>query len=667
MKKPFRVALLAATLPYCLFRTTLAAASGEEPPYTPVPTLDAVVVTAPRMSSPLLIETDPKRPRQPLPPSDGAGFLKNVPGFTMIRKGGIDGDPMFRGQAGSRLNILIDGSPTLGGCNMRMDPPTAYVFPEAFDRVTILKGPQSVINGGALGNAMAATVSFERDTGRFDAPGVRGDVSFLGGSAGRLDQLSDVTAGFSEGYLRAIATRGVSGDYEDGSGNEVHSRYGRHSGTAIVGWTPDADTLLEATVETSRAYAAYGDRMMDGAKFDRSSQRLRFVRENISPLVTSLKADFHHDHIDHVMDRFSLRSWTGGMMAALSNPDRETTGGSLKMELAPTEGLTVTVGVDTNHDHHSTRTLSAAEYLSGVDYRSKTRVPDFDFRTYGVFAEARQELSNADRVVGGYRFTHVSTQRLGTATNPSDDDNLHSGFARYERDLDIGLPVTVLVGLGHAERAPDYWERTKLFGLNNERTTQLDIGASHRSKDWRVTASLFAAHTDDYIIISDTTARNVDAATWGGEIDASHALTDAWTVDASLAFTWGRNTSDGKPLPQMPPVEGKLGIRYDDGEFLGGIVARMVAAQNRTDVGWGNIIGTDLGDTGGFATFSVNAGWRPKEGVVLTAGIDNILDKTYAEAVSRGSTATLVSDGYTQTTRVNEPGRTLWVKGTVSF
>ncbi len=43
--------------------------------------LDEVVVTATAMSAPLLVETDPTIPRQPLPAHDGADYLKNIPGF----------------------------------------------------------------------------------------------------------------------------------------------------------------------------------------------------------------------------------------------------------------------------------------------------------------------------------------------------------------------------------------------------------------------------------------------------------------------------------------------------------------------------------------------------------------------------------------------------------
>jgi len=48
----------------------------------------------------------------------------------------------------------------------------------------------------------------------------------------------------------------------------------------------------------------------------------------------------------------------------------------------------------------------------------------------------------------------------------------------------------------------------------------------------------------------------------------------------------------------------------------------------------------------------------------LSAGVDNLFDKTYAEHLSRAGS--MVS-GFTQTTRVNEPGRNLWVKANVAF
>jgi len=57
--------------------------------------LESVIVTAPRMSAPLLVVMDPKQPHQPVPAHDGADYLKAVPGFAVIRKGGTTVIPCF--------------------------------------------------------------------------------------------------------------------------------------------------------------------------------------------------------------------------------------------------------------------------------------------------------------------------------------------------------------------------------------------------------------------------------------------------------------------------------------------------------------------------------------------------------------------------------------------
>jgi len=626
--------------------------------------LDDVVVTAPRTAAPLTVETNPKLARTPLPAADGAGYLKSIPGFSVIRKGGSSGDPVFRGMSGSRLNLLIDGTPLLGGCGMRMDPPTSYIFPESYDRITVLKGPQGVIHGGG---AVGGTVLIERNTPRFTEPGVRAQASALYGSYNRNDQMLDATAGMREGYVRFIGTHAQSDDYRDGNGDRVHSRYSRESGTAILGWTPDATSTLEASVDVSEARAAYADRMMDGSVFDRQGLRFKYTETDISPTVTKFEAHGYYDYVDHVMDRYNLRTFSGGMMAVLNNPDREVLGGQALIELAPFAGTTVTVGADFNHDEHTGRSLSAVEYRTGVSYQDKMRTPDLTAVTTGFFAEAAQELDQASRLVGGYRVNMTRVVDETSAAKPRDHDTLHNAFGRYEREINLGAPVTAYVGLGHSQRTPDYWERKRNFSLAPERTTQLDVGVLHEGEKLRASLSAFYAHIDDYMLLSATTGKNIDAATVGGEAEVSYRFLPSWTIEATLSLVHGENLTDDKPLAQMPPLEGTLALRYDDGTFLGGVLARAAAGQDRVDVGWGNIVGSDLGDTGGFAVFSANAGWRARQGLVISAGVDNILDQTYAEHISRPVDTSVIADGYQRTTRVNEPGRTFWIKGSLLF
>src|SRR5690606_31301548 len=80
-----------------------------------------------------------------------------------------------------------------------MDNAMSYIAPETYDRLTVIKGPQTVLWGGG---ASAGTVRFEREIPYFDRPGVRAQGSVLAGSSGRNDQVLDLTAGTPRGYVR---------------------------------------------------------------------------------------------------------------------------------------------------------------------------------------------------------------------------------------------------------------------------------------------------------------------------------------------------------------------------------------------------------------------------------------------------------------------------------
>ena len=119
----------------------------------PVPeetvTLSPVTVTGTQQQKANSVTFNPKAALQPLPAGDGADLLQSVPNMSIIRKGGSSGDPLFRGLGGSRLSINADDQFIYGGCGMRMDPPTAYIHPNSFDKVVVTKGPQTVTQGSS--------------------------------------------------------------------------------------------------------------------------------------------------------------------------------------------------------------------------------------------------------------------------------------------------------------------------------------------------------------------------------------------------------------------------------------------------------------------------------------------------------------------------------------
>ncbi len=655
--------------------------------------LEEIVVTAVRMEQALTLLTDPKAPRQPLPAHDGADYLKTIPGFSVIRKGGADGDPVFRGMAGSRLSLLVDGEMILGGCSNRMDPPTAYVFPETFDSIKVIKGPQTVQYGP--GNS-AGVVLFERERDRREQTGWKANGSALTGSFGRADVVADLSAGTEQAYIRGAGTYARQGNYSDGNGTEIHSKYERWSTQFAGGWTPDDDTTIELSSAFSDGEAAYADRDIDGSKFARTNVGLKFIKENISPSFQKLESQVYYNYVDHVMDNYSLREPTGMLATRRAmNPDRKTTGYRVTATLVPSESIDMVFGTDGMENEHANRMSMNQDMMP---YEEMARTDDARFRQLGLFGEMTYSFTEQQRVIGGLRLDswHGRDQRdnvqltmMMTMPNPTADETrketLQSGFIRYEQDLSV-IAGTFYIGVGHNERFPDYWElisketadSVSAFNVDPEKPTQLDTGLVFRTDHFNGGVSFFYNEIDDFILIqsgvtkpagmmgtrSATIARNIQAHTWGMEADASYALSPNWSVSATLASVRGTNETDDTPLAQIPPLELRFGTSYTQETWSVGALWRVVDDQNRFDLNKGNIVGQDIGPTEGFNVFSINAGWKPVPALLVSAGVDNLLDQDYAEHISRAGASL---PGFDQTTRVNEPGRTYWLKAQLAF
>lgn len=653
--------------------------------------LSPSVITAVAQSSPLTVVTDPKQPRQPIPASDGADYLKTIPGFSAIRNGGTNGDPVLRGMFGSRLNILTNGTTMLGACPARMDAPTSYISPETFDKLTVVKGPETVIWGPG---ASAGTIRFDREPERFGELGMRVNGSLVAGSNGRFDRVLDAAAGGPLGYVRVTGNKSQSDDYEDGSGNTVPSRWNKWNGDVAVGWTPDADTLVELTAGKGDGEARYAGRGMDGSQFKRESLGLRFEKSNIGEVLDKLEAQVYYNYADHVMDNYSLRTPSGtGMMAGpmASNVDRRTLGGRLAATWRWDDFKLIT-GVDAQTNEHRER--------SGMGINTYDEQPwdkDAVFHNYGAFGELTWYAADRDRVITGARLDRASVKDYRQTTgsgmmampNPTADDTradtLPSGFARYEHDL-ADTPTTLYVGLGHVQRFPDYWELfspdkgptgsvNAFDSIKPEKTTQLDFGAQYEDEKLKAWASGYVGVIRDYILFDylpggmmgrTSQARNVDARIMGGELGAAYALTSNWTADGTLAYAWGKNTTDDTALPQMPPLEARFGLTYEEGDWSAGGLWRVVAHQGRIAENQGNVVGYDFDESPGFAVFSLNGAYKLSKHLKVSTGVDNLFDKDYAEHLNLAGNAGF---GYpaNDPESIHEPGRTFWTKVDFSF
>lgn len=664
---------------------------GQSPPAPAVTALDTIIVTGVAPSAPLTYVTDPKQPRQPLPASDATDYLTTIPGFSSIRNGGSNGDPVLRGMFGSRLNILTNGSTMPGACPSRMDAPSSYISPENFDSLTVIKGPQTVLWGPG---ASAGTVRFDRKAPGFTGPDLVFDGAVTGGSWGRNDQAIDLTAGNERLYGRVSYNHSHSQDYRDGRGDHVASRWDKWNGDITVGFTPDADTLFELGAGVGDGEARYAGRGMDGTKFARESASFRFSKENIGDVLAGVEVQAYYNYADHVMDNYKLRKFKpgGGMnMPMASNVDRRTRGGRVAATFTFGENVDLVTGVDYQDSDHRKRSAMGM----GATYASKPWDKDANLRNTGVFGELTWRATDQSRLIGGIRLDRASAKDFRPSTgsgmmampNPTAGTRrkatLPGGFLRYEYDL-ASVPATLYAGVGHVQRFPDYWElfspKTGPDGsvnafdaLRPEKTTQLDIGAQYKTDVLDAWISAYAGRIDDFILFdykaggmmgSMTQARNVNAHIAGGELGANYRLSSSWQIGGTLAYAWGKNRSDGRPMAQIPPLEANLNVRYEQGPWSTGAVWRLVAKQTRYAVNQGNVVSKDFGPSAGFGTLSLNGSYAFSKQVKLTVGIDNVFNKTYTEHLNLAGNAGF---GYAADTAINEPGRTGWARLSLQF
>jgi len=639
--------------------------------------LAPIVVTAQQGNDAhgLIVHADPKQPTQPIPAVDGAAYLQSIVGFNQIKNGGANGDVTFRGMFGSRIKILTDGTENLGACPSRMDNPASYVSPESYDKITVVKGPQTVQYAHT---GSAATVIFEREPEQLtSAKPYRGQASVMLGSYGRLDQNVEAAVGDETKYARLNANRSIADSYQDGAGNTVPSDWEKWNADLALGWTPNEDTWVELKGGKSDGEAVYAGRSMDGSKFARESLGLHVEKKNISEVIKKVEAQVDYSYNDHVMDNFSLRKFNpadGMSMPMASNVARRT----LNARVAMTQDwgkLQLISGIDSQKNEHTKRSGSLMS-----PYQNKARVGDMEFESYGAFGELSYVFNDQHKLVTGARVDQAKIDNLATDTERK--ETLPSGFVRIESEL--AEHVKTYAGLGYVERVPDYWELfstkyhqstgTTFADLENEKTAQFDAGYQYEQGAFKSWASVYAGLIQDYILVAYTPtgsmgrleakSRNVDATIAGAEAGLAYQLTDQIQADISAMYAWGENTTDHTALPQIAPLEGRFNLRYVQEKYNLGLLWRVVAAQDRTSYREGNIIGYDLEDSKGFGTLSLNGTYNIQKDLDLSVGIDNVLNKNYAEHLNK-----LGSSGfdYAATEQFNNIGRNYWARISMKF
>jgi len=157
---------------------------------------------------------------------------------------------------------------------------------------------------------------------------------------------------------------------------------------------------------------------------------------------------------------------------------------------------------------------------------------------------------------------------------------------------------------------------------------------------------------------------NVDAKIYGFDARFTYRLNARWTLDGVAGLVRGRRRDTGDNLYRIAPPRLTLGLERRDGMSSLRLESVVVARQDklaRSLLDADNLAGRiDTGDVPGYALVNLrySRAW-PRYGLNVGAGIENLLDKHYADALSGFNRVGESDVGVGE--RIPGPGRNAWL------
>jgi iron complex outermembrane receptor protein len=341
----------------------------------------------------------------------------------------------------------------------------------------------------------------------------------------------------------------------------------------------------------------------------------------------------------------------------------------------------------------SRRNWNTNTMLAMQGYAPQNALPDVTSTLLGGFVSYWASPAPPWRLEAGARVDHAvmaakpgpANMRLYTAYHGGADDRvtdlLPAGNLRVTFRAEHGWTATA--GVGHAERLPDQQERFYALARagsdwvgNPYLTPSKNTGTDGEWRwlrgglDLALSGFVYVVNDDILVVeqprssgvagVMNTTARsyaNIDALVRGFEIRASVPLAARLSLAADGSLVRGTlrdDASTGEDMPEMPPPQAKVRLRYNDRRWSATMELVGSAAQKHVDAALRET------PTAAFAVANVrmSARWRPLE---ISLAVDNAFDTRYAEHLS------YQRDPFRSGFRVYEPGRTLFLSVSALF
>ena len=669
--------------------------TSKEQPYQ----LETVVVQAPRI--PTLAAAIPQDEML----NDGlalnAGQVAGqVPGVASARTSVDTPEPSIRGLGWERVVTQVDFLPLYGSCPARMDPPVIYLSPEAINNLVVVKGlPSVTYGGGGTGGRVVASTAPNPTDPALDGATAHAGATYNGGRDGYTTRAG---GNIGNGTFEAGASANAVNldDYESGSGKTVPGENRSHGVGAQLRWTPNADNGYWFNWNAHKIdHIDYPALPMDATDAESHTFTFGSRHEGFDRSLDFIEWQGGFSTTDHAMDNSGKPN--RATMEAEAVTESQTLGLRLETGWTFNPDADWNLGVDA---HYLTRDALRTRYMVGPGLTFQDPIwPDASQGQAGLFAEHTAIFGNDNRLRFGLRVDGVASA-IAKGDEPLDPParsiapTVREGYAYYygdgARDTDRNELLTSgnalweipqgdnaqwFVGAGWVQRAASITERYYSFApapggylvgnpsLNPETKGELNLGVDYSTEHLDLGAYLFGAYVWDYILETQIGLENIDpdpeldlvrgfvntdAVLAGGELDGTLHLSRYWKLPFALAYVRGRNVSDGRDLPLIPPLTGKVGLRCQWDRSVQPWAEAMLRAATRQQNVDAQFPETE---TPGFQVVDLRGGLQLAAGFRLEAGIENLFDQDYTEHLNR--TAALPVGGLARGEKIPMPGR----------
>lgn len=639
--------------------------------------------------------------------SDVGDYLRSVPNVSGIRKGGGSIDPVVRGFKFNQLNVVMDGGIKIeNGCPNRMDPVASHVEAEDINKIDVLKGPFLLEYGPSLGGVIDLQTVMPHPYKKFE---IHGNALFGYESNwdGQKEHLS-IFGGNSKIYFRLNGGFRKYGNYRSGSQNGesigYQTSFKKYNYGAKVGFTiSPKQNILVTFNEVHGRDVLFPALPMDEKSDDTQIMAFDYSGKSLSGTIKFLNVKVYHSKVHHIMDNSARENWTSKQMVA--DVDAANTGGKADIEMKFKQH-NINVGLDFENIYKDgTRTMTM-KMMGTTSTKRYNLWQEASIQNAGLFARYNTLLKSF--VVDlAFRLDYNqadSKDTLKIINNGVEYFNeLYSEFINLSANLGIIRSVTKNISLSFAiasgTRSPNLLERyIKLLSvgydnydylgnpqLNPETNYEADLTFKYlNDKTGNLYANIFYSYVKDYIssamlpysVVMPVTSGapgvkqfiNVDYATFSG-FEMGYNSPQKYKLGCSMvaSYTYGRIPSVTKylisenqvtgdtiikndALSEIPPFETTLNIYYSffKGKLIPKLTYRLVADQRHVSEAFYEP------ETPGFSLLNVSVVYKVNKTVGITAGINNVFDKSYYEHLNRKIIGT--------TEKLYEPGRVLYIQ-----